>query len=129
MVKVYKRADGKWVVVFGPGDRRKQIADTEQEAREMANKITFVEKLQAAATLLAQVADAFADLESVYFDRGFNSGGANAIADADIAGTGLTAAQVGSGITLAQQVSKFVNNQAVTTGDYDATINTLRTDV
>lgn len=49
--------------------------------------------------------------------------------DQDIAGQNITAANVAAFITLAQQLDNFLNNAAVTTGDYDSTVNKLRTDL
>lgn len=96
----------------------------------MSQKITFVEnRLQATANSLAQAIDALRDAETVYFDRGYNSGGSNPITDADISALGVTAANVASMITLAQQLIKFADNLAVTQGDYDSTLNVMRTDV
>lgn len=96
----------------------------------MADKNTYVQRLQDTATKLAQVANEFEDLVSVYFDRGYNGGGADEIEDTDIsAGLGITAADVANGVTLAQQLANFLNNAAVTTGDYDLTLNKLRTDL
>lgn len=96
----------------------------------MADKNTFVQRFQDASTRLAQVANEFDDLVSVYFDRGYNSGGSDELLDADIpAGLGITAADVTAGVTLAQQLGNFLNNAAVSTGDYDVTLNKLRTDL
>lgn len=96
----------------------------------MADKSTYVRKLMDAATRLSQVANEFGDLVSVYFDRGYNSGGSDELVDGDIAsGLGITAVDVGNGVTLAQQLDNFLNNASVSTGDYDATLNKLRTDL
>ncbi len=74
--------------------------------------------------------------ESIYFDRGFNSGGADAISDSDLDGsvvgdtnTNITASELGSGITMIQQLKNFVTNAAVVQGDYESTISNLRNDV
>ena len=59
----------------------------------MADKVTFANKAQETATKLAQAVDAANDLETVYFDRGYNVGGTNLIVDLDIIGLGITAAK------------------------------------
>jgi hypothetical protein len=68
-----------------------------------------------------------ANLETVYFDRGYNGGGSNPITDGDA--SPLTAANYAALITLIQQLNNFLGNSAVTPADYDATLNTIRTDV
>lgn len=96
----------------------------------MADKNTFVQKFQDSATKLAQVANEFDDLMSVYFDRGYNGGGADELVDGDIStGLNITAADVAAGVTLAQQLANFLDNTAVVTGDYDSTLNKLRVDL
>ena len=66
------------------------------------------------------------DLEGSYFDNAYNSGGADEIKDADVADYNITAAKIASFITLAQQLEKMFNNEAVTTADYGVTVNTIR---
>ena len=122
----YQDANGGWI--YFDGETKHRLA-TQQEAVTMSQKESFVQRLQGAATQLAQTADLFQDLFSVYFDRGYNDGGANEIGDDDIASTNLTAAQVGNLITLAEQLDHFLNNAAVAQGDYDAVLNAARTDV
>ena len=95
----------------------------------MSQKLTFVSKVQERATTLAQVADLVSDLVSVYFDRGYDSGGSDPVIDADLAALGITAANLTAFITLGQQLQNFLDNAAVATADYDATLNTMRTDV
>ena len=65
----------------------------------------------------------------VYFDRGYNVGGTNLIVDLDIIGLGITAAKLGALITLIQQLKNFVDNGVAAKGDYDNTLNNMRTDV
>jgi hypothetical protein len=92
-----------------------------------ASKATFVADLQAAFNQLIGAKLALADLVNFYFKNGFNSGGSNPIADGDVSGNGLTAAKVAGAITLAQQLANFFGNSAVTTGDYEATAQAIRT--
>lgn len=126
MSSIYQSASNQWIYFDGA---IKRYFDTQQEAIAMNQKETFVQKLQAAATQIAQASDQFANLETVFFDRTYNSGGANQIQDVDIEATGLTAAQVGSLITLGQQLQLFLNNGAPVQGDYDVTLNAARTDI
>lgn len=86
-----------------------------------------LELLSVAQTATSEVMDKVADVDSLYFDNGYNSGGSDPIVDADLAAfNGLTAAQVGSVITAFQQLDNFFNNSAVTTGDYAVTFNAVR---
>ena len=95
----------------------------------MADKVTFANKAQETATKLAQAIDAANNLETVYFDRGYNVGGANPIVDLDVIGLGITAGTLGGLITFIQQLRNFVDNGVVVKGDYDNTLNNMRTDV
>ena len=123
---IYQGAEGGWI--YFDGETKHHFA-TQQEAISMNKKEQYVTSLQGAATTLAQVADQFADKFTIYFDRGYNPNGADAIQDEDIAVTGMTAAQVADLMNLAEQLDKFLNNAAVTSGDYDAILNVARTDV
>lgn len=127
MATVYQAADGRWIV-FNNGIKSGYFS-LESEAQNMATKITFAEQAQGMATSLAQLGDNLSDLESVYFDRGYNSGGADQIVDGDIVSLDITATQLGALVTLAQQLSNFLGNASVTTADYDATLNVVRTDI
>lgn len=93
-----------------------------------SQKVDFATKCQQIATALAANIYAAKDVDSVYFDRGYNSGGADPIIDADIVGLEITATELGAFITLTQQLANFADNAAVTQGDYDATLNQIRID-
>ena len=94
---------------------------------QSATKQTFVADLQTACNLMIQAKQLFADASNYYFKAGFNSGGANPITNSDVSANGLTAAQVAAGITFATQLANLFGNSAVTTGDYEATVQQLRT--
>jgi hypothetical protein len=94
----------------------------------MTKKITFTMQARSDATTMAQLANSLADIVSVYFDRGYNSGGADPITDGDLDGL-ITAAELEALITLSQQFANFLGNAAVTQADYDATLNAVRTDL
>jgi len=126
-MRIYKNADGAFSLVIN-GELFATFS-TIEEAVNMSQKLTFVSKVQERATTLAQVADLVSDLVSVYFDRGYDSGGSDPVIDADLAALGITAANLTAFITLGQQLQNFLDNAAVATADYDATLNTMRTDV
>jgi len=92
----------------------------------MSKKIAYTIEVQKQMAALAKAYEAVQALRELYFDRGYNSGGADAIADADISSTGLTAANLSSAITAIEQYENFVENSAVTAGDYYATMNIAR---
>lgn len=127
MIIVYQAADGRWRVLNN--EIKSDYFTSEGEARDMATKLNFAEQAQVMATSLARLGDNLSDLESVYFDRGYNSGGANQIVDGDIVSLNITATHLAALITLAQQLENFLGNLPVTQADYDATLNALRTDI
>ena len=122
-IRIYQDAAGGWVIWDG---QTKRYAATQREANEMASKVNFVAAMQEAMTAIAQASDTLDNLHSVYFDRGYGGAGADPIANGD---TGVPAATVAAGITFAEQFRKFLDGQEVTAGDYDSTLNRLRTDV
>ena len=124
---VYQASDGRWIVFNN--DTKSDYFNTEAEAEAMAEKLTFAGEAQSQATTLAQVGEGLAAVVDVYFDRGYNGGGSNPISDVDIASLGITAAQLGDVVTLAQQLANFLGNAAVATADYGSTLNQVRTDL
>lgn len=95
----------------------------------MSQKTTYGQGAQDISTRLAVIFQEAANLHAVYFDRGYNSGGANPITDDDVSGLTCDAADIVAFITMAEQLENFRSNAAVVTGDYDATVNAMRTDV
>jgi hypothetical protein len=96
---------------------------------DQSMKQAYCRQLQTDAATLAGIRKILDDRKGVYYDRGYNSGGSNPIIDADVSDLDLTAAQVGSWITLLEQLEKFFTNQSVTTADYDATLSAIRRDI
>lgn len=60
----------------------------------MSNKVRFAQEAQTAASIFAKLSDTIAALQAVYWDRGYNSGGADTLTDEDVASIGVTAADV-----------------------------------
>jgi hypothetical protein len=125
-MNVYQAADDQWIVY---NEGIKAYFTLESEARNMATKLTFASKAQSLATVLAQASNNLDDLVTVYFDEGFDSSGADPIANGDIESLGITAVELGSMITFAEQFNDFLNNAAVATLDRDPTLNRMRTDL
>lgn len=93
------------------------------------DKQLFAQRIIEQSLTLVRAINTASDTEQIYFDEGFNSGGADPIVDGDVSGLGVTAAQLAAFITLSQQLQNFADNAAVTTGDYRATLNGLRGDI
>lgn len=91
-----------------------------------AKKTAYIRDLVRRVQEMDTVFDDAADIENEYFDLGYDSVGANPIVDADVAAYTLTAADIGLGITLIQQLKNMGGNAAVTTGDYAATTNKFK---
>ena len=62
----------------------------------------------------------------LYFDKGYNSGGSDPIADGDITDTGTTATAISNLVTFFQQIDNLWDNAAVTQADYSVTINAIK---
>lgn len=92
-------------------------------------KSNYINQLLITVTAIAQSMSNAETLVNAYFDCGYNGGGSNEIIEDDLVDTGLGPAQIVSAITLFQQLQAFRSSQAVTVGDYDATLNQLRQDL
>lgn len=124
-MNVYQDALGSWVLFDGES---KHVFATQSEAVEMSEKLIFAARMQSEATSVAQAIANLDELVAVYFDRSYNTG-ESAIVDADVEALGLIAADIGSGITLAQQLKNLRDNAVVDQADYGATLSALRTDI
>lgn len=71
------------------------------------------------------LADRIERLHQYYIDNIFGSGGAEEIIDADLTDVGITAAQLASFVTFAENLDKFLNNQVATQADFSVTLRTL----
>jgi hypothetical protein len=94
---------------------------------QSASKSQLVADLQTYVNLLVQAKLGLADVVNNYFKNGFNSGGGSQIVDGDVTASNLTASKVASGITMAQQLANFFGNAAVTQGDYESTLQQIKT--
>ena len=95
------------------------------------DKATLVGSMVDAATAVAQANEALQAAYAIYFDNGYNSGGANPITDADLTAAGLpfNAAQLGSLVTFVEQFDNLLEGQATVAADYSATLNVVRSTV
>ena len=60
------------------------------------------------AALFSALADDILSLQNIYWDRGYNSGGADELTDADVEALGITAADVVGMITFAGALETFM---------------------
>ena len=74
----------------------------------MANKANFARQAQQMAASFSALADDIAALKNIYWDRGYNPGGADPLADADVEALGITAADVTGMITFADALDTFL---------------------
>lgn len=92
-------------------------------------KARFIRKMQDSATLLARVLNEMHDMFVTSQARGYYSGGPDEIEDADIADTGVTASEAFSGLTLCENLPKFIDNASPFAADYRPIVSQLRTDM
>ena len=74
----------------------------------MANKQHYARQAQQMAASFSALADDISALQAIYFDRGYNSGGADELTDADVEALGITAADVVGMITFAGALETFM---------------------
>ena len=74
----------------------------------MANKQHYARQAQQMAATFSALADDITALESVWWDRAYNSGGADELTDADVEALGITAADVNGMIVFAGALQTFL---------------------
>ena len=74
----------------------------------MSDKVRFAKEAQEAASVFSKLSDTITALESVWWDRAYNSGGADELTDADVEALGITAADVTGMITFAGALDTFL---------------------
>ena len=74
----------------------------------MANKEHFARQGQQMAASFSALADDILAMQNIFWDRGYNAGGADALADEDVAALGITAADVTGMITFAGALDTFL---------------------
>lgn len=98
-----------------------------------AEKLRWTNKARDLAGILSRVRRDCNDAYKAYFSRGFNSGGADPIIDSDLntapSVLDVTAAEMADLVTFFDQLDKLFSNQAVTQGDYAATLAKVRPDL
>ena len=74
----------------------------------MSNKTRYASRAQDMAAIFSSLSDDIASLQAIYFDRGYGSGGADELTDADVEALGITAADVVGMITFAGALETFM---------------------
>lgn len=74
----------------------------------MSNKAHYARRAQDMAGIFSNLSDDILALQSIYFDRGYNSGGTDELTDADVESLGITAADVTGMITFAGALDTFL---------------------
>jgi hypothetical protein len=74
----------------------------------MANKQQYAERGRSMASTFSNLSDDILSLQNVFFDRGYGVGGSDELTDQDVAGAGVTAADVTGMITFAGALDTFL---------------------
>ena len=74
----------------------------------MSNKTRYASRAQDMAAIFSNLSDDIASLQAIYFDRGYGSGGADELTDADVEALGIPAAAVVGMITFAGALETFM---------------------
>lgn len=74
----------------------------------MAQKDNYARKAQQMAASFSALSDDILSLQAIWFDRAYNSGGADELTDADVEALGITAADVTGMITFAGALDTFL---------------------
>lgn len=74
----------------------------------MSNKVKYVQQAQEMAGVMSRLFSNVEQWKAVYWDRGYNSGGADELTDTDVESLGLTAADVTGLVTFADALDTFL---------------------
>lgn len=78
------------------------------------------------ATQMKAIANQMRSINEFYFNNSFHSGGDNAIVDADIVSTGITASELGDFVNFTNQVANLLGNAAVTQSAWGVVLDKVR---
>lgn len=88
----------------------------------MAGKQQYAERARSLAGIAANLSDDILAWRDVWWDRGYNTGGADPLGDADVTGAGVTAAELTGLVTFADALEVFLTANR-------AYINRIRSDM
>lgn len=123
--RVYQSGDGRWIYWDG---ETKRFYNTRREAYlAMAlRKEDFALATRAAVTALAEAAERIAELDVIYSDSGYDSGGANPITDEDLTGHDMVAQDLANASTFATNLALFLDDGDPMVFNYASAINKFR---
>ena len=93
-----------------------------------SRKINYAFAVLTAVTAFAEAVERIGELDEIYTDSGYESGGSNAITDEDLGSGGydITAADLSNFATFATNVALFMNAGDPAVVDYQSHINKFR---
>lgn len=74
----------------------------------MSSKTKYAQRAQEMAGVMSRLVSDIEQWKGVYWDRGYNSGGADVLVDADVESLGLTAADVTGLVTFSDALDTFM---------------------
>jgi len=91
-----------------------------------SRKVDFALSVRAAVTAFVGVVERLNELNEIYADSGYDSGGINPIADSDLEEHDITVQNLADTSVLADNVVLFLNAGTPLKLDYQSTINKFR---
>lgn len=92
----------------------------------VSRKEDFALAVRTAVTALAEAAERIAELDAIYMDSGYDSGGTNPITDEDLTGHDMTAQDLANASTFATNLALFLSDGDPMVFDYASAINKFR---
>lgn len=89
-------------------------------------KANYALAVRDAVTALAEAAERIAELDAIYKDSGYDSGGADPIIDDDLIGHDITAADLANASIFATNLALFLNDGDPLVFDYASAIGSFR---
>lgn len=106
------------------------LNDLTKGDKKVSEKTKWLSEMNGAVRDFIELRKKVDDIFQTYFDKGFNSGGADELVAGDLTGTpwdgAVTMTEIGNTVTGFEQYLKFMDNEAVTTGDYSGVFNAVK---
>lgn len=91
-----------------------------------SRRVDYALAARAAATAFVRAVERIVELNEIYVDSGYDSGGANPITDSDLEGHDMTAQDLTSVSVFADNITLFLNDDTPLKFDYQSAINKFR---
>lgn len=111
------RAQSEWFALTG---ETVSTIDAERGLKTMARKLNLAKAIISPLNALAAIMDTGPDIVREFYDSG------ETFTDDDVAALGVTGAQIVAGITLLENLDKFLNGESPTIAQYRVNVNALR---